>query len=93
MVSIRLPAVAAGTAVILALSSAAYAAPLPTQDACAVALAAAERAESDYDALMKDLRDRIAQGGNPDASELQALADAEAQRNAIASQAQRICGP
>ncbi|MFF7972769.1 hypothetical protein [Streptomyces sp. NPDC007905] len=93
MVSIRLPAIAAGTAVLLALASVAYGAPDPAQGACARALAAADRAEHGYEALKGQLQQIIAEGGHPDASQRQVLAAAEARRDSTASQAQRVCGP
>lgn len=90
--SLRLSAVAAGTTLLMALSPVASAAPVVT-DACATALAAAQKSEHDYDALKKELTQIIADGGHPDASQRQALAEAESKRDMTASQAQRICGP
>ncbi|MFI9809046.1 hypothetical protein ACIHEJ_32630 [Streptomyces sp. NPDC052301] len=92
MVCTRLPAIPVGAALFLALPPAAHATPGTPDDACAAAVAAADEAEHDYEACKKELQDRIADGGHPDRSELQALADAEAQADATASQAQRACG-
>ncbi|MEV6839624.1 hypothetical protein AB0N17_34875 [Streptomyces sp. NPDC051133] len=92
MVFTRLPAIAVGAALFLALPSAAHATPSSRDDACAGAVAAADTAEHDYEAYKKELQDRIADGGHPDRSELQALSDARTQRDATASQAQRVCG-
>ncbi|MYX96532.1 hypothetical protein GT045_17355 [Streptomyces sp. SID486] len=85
--------VTAGTAVLLALAPAARATPVTAAGACDKALAAAERAERDYQALKKDLDRVTADGGHPDASQRQALVDAEAETVSTASQAQRVCGP
>jgi hypothetical protein len=93
MVFPRLRTIAVGAALFLALPWAAHAAPGTADDACGRAVAAAERAERDHEAYEKELRGRIADGGHPDRSELQALADAEAERDRTASQAQRVCGP
>ncbi|MFI2758190.1 hypothetical protein ACH5A3_04845 [Streptomyces echinatus] len=93
MVSIRLPLAAAGTAALLALCPTVHASPATARTACDQALAAADRAEHDYQALKKELRRITADGGHPDASQRQALADAEAKTVSTASQAQRVCGP
>ncbi|MEU2713375.1 hypothetical protein [Streptomyces sp. NPDC007205] len=94
MVSVRLSAAAAGAALLLAFSPAAHAASVHgTDSACDRAVAAAGKAEQDYEALKNGIDRQIAEGGHPDRSELQALQDADAQRVATASQAQRICGP
>ncbi|MFG2355921.1 hypothetical protein [Streptomyces sp. NPDC048521] len=93
MVLTRRRAIAAGAALFLALPWAAHAAPVTADDACGRAVAAAERAERAYEADKKELQGRIADGGHPDRSELQALAETEAKRDRTASQAQRVCGP
>ncbi|MCX5443801.1 MULTISPECIES: hypothetical protein [unclassified Streptomyces] len=92
MMSLRLPSIAAGALVVLALSPMAHAAPIATRDVCTTAMAAADSAENDYNAIKKDLERRIADDGHPDKSELQALQDADAKRVMTASQAQRACG-
>jgi septal ring factor EnvC (AmiA/AmiB activator) len=93
----RLPLVTAGAAVLLALCPAAPAAPVTApvtaRSACDRALAAAEQAEHDHQALKKELEGVIADGGHPDASQRQALENAEAESASTASQAQRVCGP
>ncbi|MFE4722142.1 hypothetical protein ACFRLW_38260 [Streptomyces sp. NPDC056728] len=67
--------------------------PLATRDVCTTAMAAADSADNDYNAIKKDLERRIADDAYPDKSELQALHDADAKRVITASQAQRACRP
>lgn len=99
MMPLRLPSIAAGALVVLALSPIAHAAPaghttpLTTRDVCTTAKATANSADNDYNALKKDLERRIADDAHPDKSELQALQDADAKRVMTASQAQRACEP
>lgn len=93
MVSLRLLAGAAGTALVLALPTAAHATPPARSDSCAKATAVAEKTQKDYESWLKWYKDVIAQGGHPGIAERQALADAKADRHRTASQAQRICGP
>ncbi|MEU8029738.1 hypothetical protein AB0C13_14075 [Streptomyces sp. NPDC049099] len=93
MVSVRLSAAVAGAVLLLVFSPAAHAASARSTDiACDRAVAAADQARLDYEALKTGIERQIADGGHPDQSELQALRDADAQRVATASQAQRICG-
>ncbi|MER6030384.1 hypothetical protein [Streptomyces sp. NPDC001851] len=91
---VRLPAAAAGAVLLLALSPAAAraAAAHAADSACDRAVAAADKAEHDYEALKDGINRQIADGGHPDRSELQALQDADALRVATASQARRSCG-
>ncbi|MFD5271547.1 hypothetical protein [Streptomyces sp. NPDC058335] len=93
MVSLRLLAGAAGTALALALPAAAHAAPAVASDDCAKAIAVAEKTQKDYESWLKWYKDLVAQGGHPGIVERQAVADAKADRDRTASQAQRICGP
>jgi biotin-(acetyl-CoA carboxylase) ligase len=93
MVSLRLAAGAAATALALVLPAAAHAAPAVVSDDCAKAMAVAEKTQKDYESWLKWYNDIIAQGGHPGIAERQALADAKADRDRTASQAQRICGP
>lgn len=92
----RLPAAAASAVLLLALSPlspAAHAVPAHSADsACDRAVAAAGKAEHDYEALKNGIDRQIADGGHPDQSEMQALQDADAERVAAASRAQRVCG-
>ncbi|MFF5273754.1 hypothetical protein [Streptomyces sp. NPDC000133] len=91
MVPIRTGAAAAGAAMLLALPAAAHAAPTATPVDCAKAQAAAAETEKDYDAMKREYLALIADGGHPDASQRQALADADVQRSATAAEAERIC--
>ncbi|GAA3124938.1 hypothetical protein GCM10010521_09620 [Streptomyces rameus] len=83
----------AGAAVLLALRPAAPAAPATARSACGRALAAAEQAEHDHQALKKEPEGVIADGGHPDASHRQALENAGAESVSGASRAQRVHGP
>ncbi|WP_030185063.1 hypothetical protein [Streptomyces sp. NRRL S-813] len=97
MTSVRMLATTTGAALVLALSGAAHpatavpAAPAATQQDCDRATAAAEQAARDYDQSKKELQDLVAAGGHPDASQRQALADADVARSTAAAQAERIC--
>ncbi|GHE79322.1 hypothetical protein GCM10014715_38120 [Streptomyces spiralis] len=94
MTSVRMLATTTGAALVLALSGAARpatAVPAATQQDCDRATAAAEQAARDYDQLKKELQDLVAAGGHPDASQRQALADADVARSTAAAQAERIC--
>ncbi|AGS69813.1 hypothetical protein [Streptomyces collinus] len=64
----------------------------PVRDACGRALAAAGRAEREYDLMRHQLLRIIAGGGHPDVSQRQALAVAEAERDMWAAHARRLCG-
>ncbi|MFF0791307.1 hypothetical protein [Streptomyces spiralis] len=100
MTSVRVLATTTGTALAFALSGAAHpatavpaatAAPAATQQDCDRAMAAAEQAARDYDQVKEELQDLVAAGGHPDASQRQALADADVARSTAAAQAERIC--
>lgn len=91
MMSIRTLAAAACAATILGLPAGATAAPMATPADCASASAAADKAEDDFEAMKKDYLAQIADGGHPDASERQALADADVERSTARAQAERIC--
>ncbi|MFC9501875.1 hypothetical protein [Streptomyces sp. NPDC056982] len=93
MMAPRLPSITASALVVHALSPMAHAAPIATRDVCTTAMAAADSAENDYNAIKKDLERRTADDSQPDQSKLQALQDADAKRVMTASQAQRACGP
>ncbi|MFB7653714.1 MULTISPECIES: hypothetical protein [unclassified Streptomyces] len=92
MMSVRLVVGAATAALVVALSSAAHAAPVVAQGDCAKAQAVAEMAEKDYEDMVKWYKDLVAQGGHPGVVGDEAVADAKADRDRTASQAQRICG-
>ncbi|GGU73444.1 hypothetical protein GCM10010260_01460 [Streptomyces filipinensis] len=93
MVSERLPVIAAGAVLLLAFSPPARAASAGgTDSACDRAVAAADGAEHDYEALKRGIERQIADGGHPGTAELQALQDAGAQRVSTASQVRRVCG-
>ncbi|MFJ2728844.1 hypothetical protein [Streptomyces collinus] len=72
--------------------SAAGVVPAPARDACGRALAAAGRAEREYDLMRHRLLRIIAGGGHPDTAQRQALAVAEAERDMWAAHARRLCG-
>ncbi|MEU0602286.1 hypothetical protein ABZ484_29240 [Streptomyces sp. NPDC006393] len=103
MTSVRLRATTTGAALVLALSAAAHSATAATAEPaapharaatsqdCDRAMAAAEQATRDYDQLKKELQDLVAAGGHPDASQRQALTDADVARSTAAAQAERIC--
>lgn len=93
MTGLRMAAGTLGAVLVLSVPLGAHAAPVAASDDCTKAKAVAVKADSDYEAMKKAYLDRIAQGGHPDASERQALADAQAERDTTASQAQRLCGP
>ncbi|MFF7237361.1 hypothetical protein [Streptomyces collinus] len=108
MRSLRLAAVTVAAASLVALAPAVRAAPVsamgaspapvagavsaPVRDACGRALAAAGRAEREYDLMRHQLLRIIAGGGHPDVSQRQALAVAEAERDLWAAHARRLCG-
>ncbi|WP_333779234.1 hypothetical protein, partial [Streptomyces sp. IBSBF 3136] len=73
-------------------ADAALAAPAPVRDACGRALAAAGRAQHEYDFMRHQLLRIIAAGGHPDTSQRQAVAVAEAERDMWVAHARRLCG-
>nr|WP_145485321.1 MULTISPECIES: hypothetical protein [Streptomyces] len=84
---------AAGAVALLAFSAAvpaAHAAPAPRTN-CDKALAAAQKAERNYDGLKSDLLRSIAGGGHPDASQRRALQQAESLRNSTSAEAEHVC--
>ncbi|MGW0467937.1 hypothetical protein ACWDX6_22155 [Streptomyces sp. NPDC003027] len=93
MNSLRLFAGAAAAALVLALPSAAHAAPAVAPGGCAKARAVAEMTQKDYEDMVKWYKGLIAQGGHPGIVGERAVADAKEDRDRAASQAQRICGP
>ncbi|MEV5545936.1 hypothetical protein AB0L35_07305 [Streptomyces sp. NPDC052309] len=91
MMPIRTLAAAACAATVLGLPAAATAAPLATPADCDAAQAAADRAESEFEAMKSEYLAQIADGGHPDASQRQALADADVARATARAEAERIC--
>ncbi|MER6984113.1 hypothetical protein [Streptomyces carpinensis] len=94
MTRVRMLATTAGAALLLAFPGAAHsatAARAATSQDCAKAMAAADHAAHEYDQLKKELQDLVADGGHPDASQRQALADADVARSVAAARAERVC--
>ncbi|WP_251093546.1 hypothetical protein [Streptomyces sp. Caat 7-52] len=87
MMSIRPALAAAGAAALLAICPSAHASPVAGRGACDKALAVAGQAEHDYQALKRELQRIVADGGHPDASQRQALGDAEAKNAHLRSEA------
>ncbi|MGW0811768.1 hypothetical protein ACWD00_00685 [Streptomyces viridiviolaceus] len=91
MMSIRTFVATAFAATTLTLPTGAVAAPTATPADCASAQAAADQADDDFEAVKKDYLAQIADGGHPDASQRQALADADVERSTARAEAERIC--
>ncbi|MGW0086498.1 hypothetical protein [Streptomyces sp. NPDC003393] len=99
MTSVRRLATTTGVALVLTLTAAATsataaAAPATratTAEDCDRAMAAAGQAARDYDQLKKELQDLVTAGGHPDASQRQALADADVARSTAVARAERVC--
>jgi hypothetical protein len=62
-----------------------------TAEDCDRAMAAAGQAARDHDQLKKELQDLVTAGGHPDASQRQALADADVARSTAVARAERVC--
>ncbi|MEW2618765.1 hypothetical protein [Streptomyces sp. NPDC048106] len=82
---------AAGAVALLAFSVAAPAAHAAPRTSCDAALATAQKADRDYNAMKADLLRSIADGGHPDASQRRELQQAESLRNSTATEAEHVC--
>ncbi|MFC1410860.1 hypothetical protein ACEZCY_15920 [Streptacidiphilus sp. N1-12] len=81
-----------GATVALAAPAAHAATALPqTTPACAAAVAAAEKAQSAYDAAVADYKKQVAAGGHPGKAEQDNIAALQNNVNLTASDAARIC--
>lgn len=81
-----------GASIALAAPAAHAAAALPqTTAACTKAVAAAEKAQTEYDAALADYKKQVAAGGHPGKAEQDNLATLENNVNLTASDATRDC--